>query len=313
MITDDYHVPVMVSEVCRYLLTNASGVYVDGTLGGGGHTAALLDRLDSRGRVVGLDRDDDSLAFARTRLAAKKSRFTTVKSNFDEIRNVLAALKVDLIDGLLLDLGVSSFQLDQPDRGFRYLGTGSLDMRMSQDDSVSAADILNDYSEQDLVRIFFEFGEERFSRRIARRVVAARRMSRIEKTEDLRHIIESVVPGNQQIKSLARIYQALRIEVNQELHHLKKCLIDVVSLIKPNGRIVVISYHSLEDRIVKQFFKQEAQKCTCPPQLPVCVCGARRRLKILTKKAISPGDSEIQTNPRARSARLRAAEKVENN
>ena len=183
---------------------------------------------------------------------------------------------------------------------------------MSQEEDQTAADILNSYAERDLVEIFFKYGEERYSRRIARKIVDARKFARIEKTEILRDIIESVVSGKQQIKSLARIYQALRIEVNQELSSIEKCLREVVSLIKPKGRIVIIAYHSLEDRIVKQFFKQEALQCTCPPQLPICVCGARRQLKILTKKAVLPVDSEIRKNSRARSARLRAAEKVDN-
>jgi 16S rRNA (cytosine1402-N4)-methyltransferase len=312
-VSTEYHIPVMVEEVCQYLLTDFSGVYIDGTLGGGGHAEALLNQLAPAGRVIGLDRDAEALAFTQNRLAAFAPRLTLVQRNFSEIRQVVIDLNLGQIDGLLLDLGVSSFQLDEQRRGFSYLGAGSLDMRMSQAAGLTAADVLNTYSEQELVRIFFEYGEERFSRRIVRKVIAARKSARIEQSGLLQDIIKSVVPRNLQIKSLARIYQALRIEVNQELSSLEKCLSEVLSIIKPSGRIVVIAYHSLEDRIVKQFFRQEARQCTCPPQLPICVCGAaRQRLKILTKKAISPGDSELQMNSRSRSARLRAAEKVAN-
>lgn len=305
----DFHIPVMIEEVCQYLLTDLSGVYVDGTLGGGGHTEAILNRLTPSGRVIGMDRDAEALAFTQNRLAGFGTRLTTVNANFSEIQPVCARLNLK-IDGLLLDLGVSSFQLDEPRRGFSYLGAGALDMRMSQAADLTAADVLNSYAEPELVRIFFEYGEERFSRRIVRRIMDVRRAARIEQSEVLQEIIKSVVPYHQQIKSLARIYQALRIEVNQELVHLEKCLSNMLAIIRPGGRIVVIAYHSLEDRIVKQFFRQEARQCTCPPQFPICVCGSRQQLKILTKKAIFPGESEIQMNSRSRSARLRAAERM---
>lgn len=306
---NNYHVPVMLEEVLGFLVTDKDGVYVDGTLGGGGHSAALLDCLGAAGMVVGLDRDIDALCFAEKRLQKFGSRFRAVQSNFREIPQVLADLGIKQISGFLLDLGVSSFQIDTVSRGFSYQVPAKLDMRMSQDQALTAEDVINSYDEQALVRIFFEYGEERFARRITRRVIQGRKTGRIVDSEMLRTIVQAAVPFRQQVKSVARVFQALRIEVNQELVSLEEGLREVVAFLKPGGRIVVIAYHSLEDRIVKRFFREEARECVCPPQFPKCICGARRQLKLVTRKAVKPGELEIQSNSRSRSARLRAAEK----
>lgn len=306
----NYHEPVLLKESVDCLLWRESGTFVDGTLGGGGHAEAILRKLSADSRLIGIDRDDDAIQFASKRLAQFHDQFIAVNSNFREITKILGELDLSAIDGILLDLGVSSYQIDAPERGFTYQATSRLDMRMSQSIGLTAAQVLNTYSETDLANVIYRYGEERFSRKIARQIVAERKQKAFEYSDDLKQIIEKILPYSQQIKSLSRVFQALRIEVNQELISLEQCLKDVISVLNPGGRIVIISYHSLEDRIVKQFFRQEAEECKCPPQFPRCVCGARRRLNIITRKPIVPVSTEIEVNSRARSARLRVAERI---
>ena len=309
----EYHIPVMPDEVLSFLVNNRDGLFIDGTSGGGGHSEAILNTLNSAGRVLGLDVDPDALAFSQNRLASYGQRFQAVEANFRNVAAVVADLGVAGIDGILLDLGVSSHQIDDAARGFSFQLPADLDMRMSVNQKVTAADIVNQYTERELADLFFRYGEERLSRKIAGRIVAKRQQVPITTSGQLKEIVISSVPFTQQVKSLARIFQALRIAVNDELESLRQCLADVVDCLLPGGRIVVLSYHSLEDRIVKEFFRNEAPHCICPRSFPQCVCGQPGRLKILTRKIVKPGEAEVAENARARSARLRAAEKLSKN
>jgi 16S rRNA (cytosine1402-N4)-methyltransferase len=302
-----FHAPVLVDRVIEYLITDPGGIYIDGTLGGGGHAGFILDHLAPGSLYIGLDQDGDAIGHARNTLGNKKNIIIDQR-NFAEIPLLLKERQIGPVNGLLLDLGISSFQIDMPQRGFSYLQSSPLDMRMDQRTDRTAADIINRYPEQDLIRVFTRYGEERFAKRIARRIVEKRIVQPITGSEQLRDIISASVPGRQIIKSFARIFQALRIEVNGELNVLERALSDCTGYIMTGGRIVVIAYHSLEDRIVKQFFRKQASPCICPPELPRCVCGREPVLKILTTKAVRAAESEISMNSRARSAVLRAAE-----
>ncbi|MCI0515309.1 16S rRNA (cytosine(1402)-N(4))-methyltransferase RsmH [candidate division KSB1 bacterium] len=306
-----FHIPVLAEVVCEYLITAPNGIYVDGTLGGGGHAHALLSRLGPGGRVIGLDWDDAAIGCAESRLAEYRDRIQIIPENYRFAGKQLTNRQITEIDGFLLDLGVSSYQIDTVGRGFSFQNPAPLDMRMSATQELTAAEILHQYSERALADIFYRFGEERFARRIARRIVEQRKSGKIADSQSLGEIIRAVVPPPLQIKSLARIFQALRIEVNRELANLEAGLKGILPFIKPGGRLVVIAYHSLEDRLVKQFFRAESQVCQCPPQFPHCVCGAKGQLKMITRKAVQPTEAEMQRNPRARSARLRVAEKVQ--
>lgn len=307
---DNFHIPVLKVEVCQYLITEKNGVYIDGTLGGGGHAQAIFEQLTPSGKVIGIDLDGEAIDKATRRLSNYSERFIAVQANFREIKSLLKNLKLQFVNGLLLDLGVSSHQIDDANRGFSYQISTQLDMRLSQKQKIRAVDILNQSSEQELSNIIFEYGEERFARKIAEKIVQVRRTHPVESSEQLRSIISSIVPYQHQIKSLARVFQALRIAVNQELDNLIQCLNDALSYLAPGGRIVVISYHSLEDRIVKQFFKDNEKKCHCPPGFPVCVCGAKGSLEIITRKPIVPGMNEVQMNSRARSGKMRVAQRI---
>ncbi len=305
-----YHRPVLVEEVVGLLVVESAGVYVDATLGGGGHAEAILRSLGPQGRVVGIDRDHEALAFATERLAAFGERFCAIHARFSELREALAACGIDSVSGVLFDLGVSSHQLDTPSRGFSFDRPGPLDFRMDTRSPFTAADVVNTWSEKELAEVFKKYGEERRSRKIARAIVTARARRRLETTADLAEVVRSVTPVALRAKTLARVFQAIRIVVNEELQELERGLAAALDLLKPGGRLVVIAYHSLEDRIVKQFFKKEEPHCICPPEQPVCTCGRPGRLRILTRKPVVAGDEEIKQNPRARSARLRAAEKL---
>lgn len=309
MMTGTYHIPVLVDAVDQYLIGKENGFYVDGTLGGGGHAEQILKRHPEIKQYLGLDQDRDALTFSAQRLKS----FGNVRfeySNFSEFRKILAQLGIHGIDGLLLDLGVSSYQIDTADRGFSFMKNGSLDMRMDQEQSMTAATLLNNYEEKALADLIYLYGEERRSRAIARRIVNTRIKKPFETTSDLRDAVSAIVKGPQQVKSLARVFQALRIAVNGELDRLRQTLMDIPEILNPGGRIVVIAYHSLEDRIVKQFFRKQANPCECPPELPQCICGKEPRLKILTRRAVKAGEEEIKRNSRSRSARLRAGEKL---
>ncbi len=304
-----HHTPVLLNESIEYLITDKSGNYFDATLGFGGHTESFLKILNEDASVIATDVDKDAFAFSKEKFSEEK-RIKLYNLNFSEIEIVAKLDSLKSFDGIFADLGVSSFQLDNPEAGFTYREEAKLDLRMDKSIVVNASDIINSFSEEDLADIFFRYGEERNSRKIAREIDRRRKEFKIDTTTRLREIITEVVPLKNQNKTLSRIFQALRIYVNDELGILKSFLEKSVGLLKQGGRIVVISYHSLEDRIVKETFKYETLDCICPKEFPVCQCDKERRLKILTKKPITPSGEEILVNPRARSAKLRAAERV---
>lgn len=304
-----FHIPVLVNEVCEYLIWDENGIYIDGTVGGGGHAIALLTRLSAMARVIGIDRDEDALEYVKKRIKDPDNRFISKQGNFRQIDQLVKELGYEKVHGVFLDLGVSSHQIDMPARGFSYRHDGPLDMRMSSEQVFTAEKVINTYSEKELIRIFKEYGEEKFARLIAKRIIEQRKKRSIETTQALRELIGSVIPRQRQVKTFSRIFQALRIEVNQELNSIESALAASLVILREGGRLVVISYHSLEDRIIKQFFKREEEACTCPQQFPECVCGKKKRLEILTKKVVIPNNAEVQANPRARSAKLRAAQK----
>ncbi|MFQ5603432.1 MAG: 16S rRNA (cytosine(1402)-N(4))-methyltransferase RsmH [bacterium] len=304
-----FHEPVLLTPAVDLLVTRPDGVYVDGTLGGGGHARAILERLDKPGRLIALDLDEEAVRFANQQLMRKyKNKLVIKQANYKEFNKILHSLNIDKINGILLDLGVSSHQIDTAERGFSFSSTAKLDMRMSKKQSLTAFDIVTTYSEQELARLFREFGEEKRYKSVARMIVKERQRAAICTTRDLQAVVSRALPFQQRVKSLARIFQALRIAVNDELSNLSEVLNTCLDYLAESGRIVVLSYHSLEDRMVKNFFKREAERCVCPPNLPLCVCGHTGRLKILTKRAVQASEQEIQCNPRSRSVRLRAAE-----
>ncbi|MCH8018409.1 16S rRNA (cytosine(1402)-N(4))-methyltransferase RsmH [candidate division KSB1 bacterium] len=304
-----FHEPVLKEEALSFLVTAKNGIYLDGTLGGGGHSEAILKNINKSGRLIALDLDNDAIHFSRTRL--KHKNFLVEQANFKNLGEVLKKLKINRVHGILLDLGVSSYQIDTAEKGFSYRASGKLDMRMNSKQQLTAHEIANTFSEEKLCEIFKKYGEERRYRAISRVIIKEREKNVIETTTDLQEIISVVLPYQNRVKSLSRIFQALRIAVNEELENLKAALESGLDYLTTGGRLVVISYHSLEDRIVKNFFKQESRRCVCPPDLPICVCGEPGRLKILTKRSIQPSKEEVQRNPRSRSARLRTAEMLE--
>jgi len=304
------HTTVLLEETIGYLLPKPGNVYVDATLGLGGHTEAILAAADAR--VIGIDQDAEAIRFAKTRLEKVGDRVTIVHSNFTELKSVLTELKIERIDGIIADLGVSSLQLDSEERGFSFRSDAPLDMRMDRERGDTAADLLAELSEEDIANLIYQFGEERFSRRIARRIVERRKNGEpLETTKDLAELVERSVRRSpkDKIHPATRTFQALRIAVNREIEILEDFIIDAVDSLNIDGRIVVISFHSLEDRIVKQTFQKLSGKCLCPPRIPQCVCGSAKKIEILTRKPIVAGDLEIDKNPRARSAKLRAAQR----
>lgn len=304
----DYHVPVLVREVIAFLLTEKSVTLVDATVGDGGHSLALLE-ANPHIRVIGLDVDPQSLAVAQQRLAKFKNRFSFVNGNFRHMTSLLTANGIIAVDGVLADLGMSSRQIDRPERGFSYLDEGPLDLRLNPSLPQTAAELMAALEQDELVRLLRDYGEEKQARPIARAIVQQRRRHPIRTTTDLRLIIEGVVRGPHRIKSLARVFQALRIAVNEELQALQEFLQQAFSLLASGGRMALISYHSLEDRIVKEFFRAQALPCTCPPEFPVCVCGKKSQAVILTPKPVTPGPEELAANRRSRSAKLRVLQK----
>ena len=284
---------------------------VDGTLGDGGHAELLLKNTTSV-RVLGIDRDMRAIERAEKRLAPFRDRITLVHGNFSDIKTILKKANVMNVDGLLLDLGVSSPQLDSPNRGFSFMRNGPLDMRMDSSQKITAADLLIELPDEKLVSVIKEYGEERFSKRIVRAIRQAQKQSAIKTTLQLSNIISSVIHASRQTKihPATRTFQALRIAVNGELEHIKKALRDSVDILQESARVIVISFHSLEDRIVKNFFKTEEKGCVCPPKIPVCSCGHKQRFKIITRKPIIPAVEEVRRNSRASSAKLRVAERV---
>jgi 16S rRNA (cytosine1402-N4)-methyltransferase len=304
-----YHVPVMGQEVVNYLVGNKKGIYLDGTLGGGGHAQIILDNLDADALYIAVDRDMEAVDTAKERLKLYKN-FKAHCLTFDKIEEVLSREKVKKLDGVLLDLGVSSWQIDQDKRGFSFRPGLKLDMRMDDSQDLTAEWVVNNYTKEELIRIFKEYGEERFSGRIAHLIVTQRSKQKIVSSSDLIKIIDKCVNPRFATKSYARIFQAIRIEVNDELNILKETLEEAVRFLDEKGRLAVITYHSLEDRIVKNFFRDQENPCICPPELPVCVCGRQATMKRIKPLFIQASQDEIKSNPRSRSAKLRVAEKI---
>jgi 16S rRNA (cytosine1402-N4)-methyltransferase len=307
------HISVLVNEVIELLQPKEDGYYIDGTVGLGGHSASILRACAPDGYLLGVDLDSEALAIARENLSGFRGQWTLVHGNFAHLDVILETHSVTDVDGVLLDLGVSSLQLDRPDRGFSFTHSGPLDMRMNPYQSLSAEEVVNRSSEEKLTDIFWDFGEERYARNIAHRIVQCRKNRPITTTLQLAEIVQSAIPPKartSRIHNATRVFQALRIYVNDELMRLQLGLNCAVSALAPGGRICVISFHSLEDRIVKQRFRKLSCSCVCPPKTPICVCNHKPSLQILTKRPITPQPDEIRKNPRCRSAKLRAAMKI---
>jgi len=312
-VLDFEHTPVLLNETLEYLDPKPGGVYIDGTLGGAGHSSEIIKRIVPGGKLLGIDQDSNAIDAAKRRLEAYKDNVVIVRDNFRNIKAIALQKGFKEVDGILLDIGVSSHQLDEKERGFSYMHDGPLDMRMDTESSLNASDIVNNSSEQELIRILRDYGEEKWAVRIAKFIAEERKNSRIDTTFKLVDIIQRAIPaaarrdGGHPAK---RTFQALRIAVNDELQVLEEALIDAARLLKPGGRLVVITFHSLEDRIVKKIFNNMEKPCTCPPQLPVCACGKEPLLRVITKKPVTAGEEELKTNTRSKSAKLRAAERV---
>lgn len=302
------HISVLADEVIENLNIKEDGIYVDLTLGKGGHSKKILEKLSNKGRLIGLDQDQDALNAAKENLK-DFSNVSFIKSNFENIDKVLEDLGISKIDGALMDIGVSSYQIDNKDRGFSYMNEGPLDMRMDRENELTAAKVLNEYPTDQLVRIFSSYGEERYSKTIARKIVERRAEKPFESTFDLRDLIQKTSRSNEPHPE-KRVFQALRIEVNRELEVLEKTLEKVIDHLDIDGRLCVISFHSLEDRIVKNTFNDLAKDCICPPELPVCVCNHKAKIKIITKKPIVANKEELDLNSRAKSAKLRVCQRI---
>ena len=307
-----HHESVLAKEILQHLHPREDGLIVDGTLGNGGHTELILKNTAPGLRVLGIDRDEQAIERAGKRLAPFRNRVTLIHGNFSDIKNILKKANVMNVDGLLLDLGVSSPQLDSPERGFSFMRNGPLDMRMDSTQKTTAADLLVKLSDEELVLVIKEYGEERFAKRIVRAIRKAQEQNPITTTLQLSNIVSGVThtPRPAKIHPATRTFQALRIAVNNELEHIKSALSDSLKVLSASARIMVISFHSLEDRIVKNFFKDEEKGCVCPPRLPVCACGHKTRLKIITRRPVTPASEEVKRNPRASSSKLRVAERV---
>ena len=301
------HEPIMLEECIENLNIKPNGIYVDGTLGGAGHSSKILEKLSAEGILIGIDRDKEALAASRKRLEKYKN-VRYVWGNHEQIKEHVEKLGIKKVDGILLDLGVSSYQIDEPTRGFSYTKDAKLDMRMNKEQELTADYVVNYYSKEKLTEIFAEYGEEKFSKRIAEKIVNCREKAKIETTYELADIIRSAVPKDA-INSFKRVFQALRIEVNGELKNLEKAIKDCADLLNDGGRICVITFHSLEDRIIKNAFTDLEGKCTCPKDFPVCVCGAKSYGKNITRKPIVPKSEEQERNSRSKSAKLRVFER----
>ena len=307
-----YHTPVLLEEVVAQLQPRRGGLYVDCTVGGGGHAEGILRACAPEGRVIGLDCDDEALAASRERLAAHEGRVQLLHANFAELQETLMSLGVTAVDGLVFDVGVSSRQFDEPSRGFSFQREGPLDMRMNRSAGPAAEDVLREASVEELIRIFRVYGEERRARAIALRIDRERARQPITTTLQLAGIVEQVLGPKRGggIHPATRVFQALRIQVNRELENLQRGLVGAVNVLRSGGRLAVISFHSLEDRIVKQFFVRLSTGCVCPPQLVGCACGRQEVLRLVTRKPVMSTSEEVERNPRARSAKLRIAEKI---
>lgn len=307
------HTSVLLEECIDNLKINPDGIYVDGTLGGGGHSSRICEHLSERGTLIGIDRDQDALAAASARLEQYPCRKLFVQSNYSDIKSVLEELEIDGVDGALLDLGVSSFQLDNAERGFSYMHDAPLDMRMSQDDSFTAYEIVNGYDQKALTDIISKYGEEKWASRIASFIVKRREDKPLESTFELVETIKAAIPAAARRDGphpAKRTFQAIRIEVNDELGQLERAMEEFCDVLNPGGRLCVISFHSLEDRIVKEVINRRVNPCTCPKEFPVCICGKTADIKKISKKPILPSEEELEENPRSRSAKLRVCEKI---
>ncbi len=307
------HKSVLLEECLEGLKINPDGIYVDGTLGGAGHALEVCRRLSAKGRLIGIDQDHDAIVAANEKLGEFQQCTTILRSNYCHMVEEIRKLGIEQVDGILLDLGVSSYQLDQPERGFSYREDAPLDMRMDQRRSLTAADVVNGYSEQQLTRVIRGYGEERFAASIAHHIVEARQISLIETTGRLNEIIRESIPARARATGghpSKRTFQAIRIEVNAELDVLRDSLDAMIEMLSDGGRICIITFHSLEDRIVKNSFRKNENPCTCPPDFPVCVCGKKPKGRVLTRKPILPSGDEMELNPRARSAKLRIFERI---
>ena len=306
------HKSVLLNECIEGLNIKKEGIYVDGTLGGGGHSYEILRKLSQNGRLIGIDRDKDALNAASKKLN-EFNNFTTVHDNHANILEILKNLGIQGVDGILLDLGVSSYQLDEASRGFSYMNDAPLDMRMNREDKISAYEVVNNYSEEKLSRIFFDYGEERYSKSIAKKICKVREENKISTTLELVEVIQSAMPGsalNEKQHPAKRVFQAIRIEVNEELTKLKQAVEDSIKALNNGGRLAIITFHSLEDKIVKHTYEDMQGRCTCPKDFPVCVCNYISYGRIVNKKPIISNEEELKENPRARSAKLRIFERI---
>lgn len=303
------HIPVLLNESIEFLISNNKGTYFDGTAGFGGHSSEILKRLTKKGRLIATDKDIQAFDFCTDRFK-DDARYTVYNTSFISIETISKIEFIDNYDGILADLGVSSFQLDDSDSGFTFREDSPLDLRMNKKEGITAAEFLNNSSYDEIVKVLFGFGEEKNSRQITKKIIEAREIKKFETSFQLKKIIEEITPSRFVNKTSARVFQAIRIKINNELDELEDFLNKSVDLLKTGGRIAVITFHSLEDRIVKEKFKYEAAECVCPPGMPICTCGKIKRLKILTPKPVVASAAELQNNRRARSAKLRVAERV---
>ncbi len=309
---DFVHKSVLLNECIDGLKIKPNGIYVDGTLGGAGHSSEIIKKLSAQGKLIGIDRDEDALKAAKERLK-EYSNVIYYHGNHDDIKEILEDLNIEKVDGILLDLGVSSYQLDERNRGFSYLGENVLDMRMDKTQKLDAKIVVNNYKEEELAKIIYDYGEERFSRQIAKNICIERKKQEITTTKQLVDIIEKSIPAKFRSKDshpAKRTFQAIRIEVNDEIKPLYQTVLNSIECLKPGGRLCIITFHSLEDRAVKNAYIDAEGKCICPPGLPYCACGAIKRGKIITKKPILPTKEEIKNNSRSKSAKLRIFEKI---
>lgn len=308
------HIPIMVSQCLDGLNIKKNGVYVDATLGGAGHSSKIADILDKDGILIGIDKDLDAIQASKIRLKNKVCKVILIKDDFKNIKQILKDLEIKKVDGILADLGVSSYQIDEASRGFSYMKDGDLDMRMDKNSVLDAKKVVNNYSEKELTRIFYEYGEEKYSKSIAKKIVEYRKIKPIATTLELRQIVEQSIPNVVIKKNGAgvskKVFQSIRIEVNNELGSLRDLLDDFIDVLKPKGRICIITFHSLEDRLVKNKFNLESRDCICDKSLPICVCNHKATIKLITKKPITPNEREIKENPRSSSSKLRIAEKI---
>ncbi|MGL6174097.1 MAG: 16S rRNA (cytosine(1402)-N(4))-methyltransferase RsmH [Cellulosilyticaceae bacterium] len=307
------HMSVLLNECIEGLDIKATGTYVDGTLGGAGHAKEVCKKLSTKGHFIGIDQDLNALAVSTERLKEVNPKVTIVRSNFEEVASILEEVSPEGVDGMLIDLGVSSHQLDEPSRGFSYMHDAKLDMRMNQESSFSAYEVVNEYSEEELFRVIKDYGEDNWAKRIANFIVEARKDKPIETTYELVEIIKRAIPAKARREGphpAKRTFQAIRIEVNREIDIIEPTILDVIKFLKPGGRLCIITFHSLEDRIVKHTYKTLEDPCTCPKHFPICICGKKPEVKVITRKPILPSKEELEINPRARSAKLRIIEKL---